>query len=301
LVDLKGICPAIITPFTAKSAVDTDSLSSLANNLVAAGVHGITLFDRISECEKLAPEERILVQRTVVAAINKRVPVIVTVAEDSWDSMANRAREVESEGADAIMLVPPPNPDPDLEIVARQINKFSQAVISPVIVQYSPERMGGVLDADFFLGLQNANPHLGWVRVKTSPAGPLISVLRERSEKRIATFPGDPGIHLIDSLDRGAAGAMTICSLPEIFVRIYEHHVLNELAKSREMQDAVLPLLVDMTQSEEMNIACEKIILTRRRWIAGDLSRPPFFEPDAKHRAELFNEFEILEKYLKPA
>lgn len=299
-MDVKGICPALVTPFTAKSAVDTDSLVSLANNLVAAGVHGITLFDRTSEYEKLTPEERILVQRTLVETINKRVPVIVTISEGSWDSAVNRAREVELEGADAIIIVPPPNPDPDLEVVAKQIIRFSQAVISPVIVEYSPERMGGILDADFFLGLQNASPHLGGVRVKTSPTGPLISVLRERSEKRIATFPGDPGIHLIDSLDRGAAGVITICSLPEIFVRIYEHHVLNELADSREMQDAILPMLVHMTQSQEMTVACEKILLTRRRWIAGDVSRPPFFEPDAKHRAELFNEFETLERYLRP-
>ena len=56
-MELKGICPIIAAPFTAKGDVDYDSLQNEIYWLAEHGAHGATLFGIAGEYYKLTDEE----------------------------------------------------------------------------------------------------------------------------------------------------------------------------------------------------------------------------------------------------
>ena len=55
--ELRGICPIIATPFTAKGAVDYDSLENLIRVLIQGGCQAVTLFGIAGEYYKLTDDE----------------------------------------------------------------------------------------------------------------------------------------------------------------------------------------------------------------------------------------------------
>ena len=57
MLELKGICPIIATPFTAQGEVDYDSMTNLLHALAKGGCHGMTLFGIAGEYYKLSDDE----------------------------------------------------------------------------------------------------------------------------------------------------------------------------------------------------------------------------------------------------
>ena len=69
MIELKGICPIIATPFTENGEVDYEDLYSLVKTLIQGGCHAVTLFGIAGEYYKLSDEERKkMVEITVKAA-----------------------------------------------------------------------------------------------------------------------------------------------------------------------------------------------------------------------------------------
>jgi 4-hydroxy-tetrahydrodipicolinate synthase len=49
MIDLHGVFPYLVSPVDAAGRIKTDILGHLADGLVKAGVHGLTLAARLSE------------------------------------------------------------------------------------------------------------------------------------------------------------------------------------------------------------------------------------------------------------
>ena len=73
---MQGIFPILVTPFDRLERIDTDSLCSLVDYTIDAGVHGLGIALG-SEILKLTESERDLVISTVVNHVRGRVPVVV--------------------------------------------------------------------------------------------------------------------------------------------------------------------------------------------------------------------------------
>eukprot|EP00049_Salpingoeca_infusionum_P012077 m.214250 g.214250 ORF g.214250 m.214250 type:complete len:141 (-) comp15100_c4_seq1:1074-1496(-) len=103
---LKGIAPALITPFRAEGeGVDVDVVDQLVKFHLDAGVHGFYLCGNTGEGFNASVQERKDMTAAVMAAMErygKKIPVIVMVAALDINDAIALAKHAESVGADAI-------------------------------------------------------------------------------------------------------------------------------------------------------------------------------------------------------
>ena len=76
----RGVLPAITTPFTAGGEVDHAFLADHAKRLVAAGCTGLVPLGSLGESATLTFDEKVAIVRTLVAAVEGRVPVVPGIA-----------------------------------------------------------------------------------------------------------------------------------------------------------------------------------------------------------------------------
>ena len=142
-------------------------------------------------------------------------------------------------------------------------------------MQYSPNQTGLRLSPRFFVDLTQEFPHIQYVKVDRTPAGPMISTLVEESGGRIKPFVGYAGLQMVDTFARGAVGCMPGCSLPEPYLEIYDALARSDHRQAAALHARLLPLINYMMQSLELIIQCEKSILCWRGMIASDYCRHP--------------------------
>ena len=281
MLELKGICPILAVPFRDNGAVDEQSLTRLVDFLIGCGVHGITLFGLAGEYYKLTDEERGRIRQILLARAQHKIMRIVSITDHSIEVARVRAQEAEAAGADALMVMPPFFLAPGPDAISYHLREIAKAVQTPVIAQYSPHQTGLSLSPSTFVSLMAECPNLSYVKVDSTPPGPMISKLVAESGGQIKTFVGYAGLQMPDAFARGAVGCMPGGSLSEIYIKIYDHIQRGEEDTALSLHARLLPLINFMMQSLEMSIRTEKTILAWRGIIASDYCRRPRAELDS--------------------
>jgi len=130
----QGVFPYLVSPVDASGNVLTDVLARLCDDLIEAGVHGLTPLGSTGEFAYLNSEQRKAVARTTIEAAKGRVPVIVGVASTATADAVDQAKTYEALGADGILAILEayfPVPDGGVEAYFRAI---ADAVDIPVVL-----------------------------------------------------------------------------------------------------------------------------------------------------------------------
>ena len=180
---IAGIIPIVAAPFTADGALDADSFQSLVRHLLGTGVSALTLFGLATEFYKLSDAERARMQSLLLAETVRSTAVagIISITDHSWEVAVGRARAAEAQGADGLMLLPPFFLGPGEDAILDHLRLVIGSVRIPVIVQYAPAQTGVRITPELFLRLRDALPNADFVKVETSPPGPYVSRLLDRS------------------------------------------------------------------------------------------------------------------------
>ncbi|WP_165767944.1 dihydrodipicolinate synthase family protein [Virgibacillus indicus] len=288
----EGILPILATPFSNDGELDYESLENLTEYLAGSGVHGITMFGIASEFHKLTDSERDKMTELTIQTVQKRLPVIVSITDQSWEAAVKRAVQAERLGADGIMIFPPFFLNPLKAEIRNHILKLANAVDIPVIVQYAPNQSGIAFDSGFFVKLNEEAPNIQYVKVESTPPGPTISSIASDAEN-ISCLVGYAGVQMIDALNRGAVGVQPGCSFTEPYVEIYKEYQNGNKEKAFELHRKMLPLLNLLMQNVELIIQAEKEILYRRGIIKTPYCRSPKYSLDAEQHKQM-------NEYLKP-
>ena len=90
-----GVMPYLVSPLTAAGEVRADVLARLIDDLIAAGVHGLSPLGSTGEFAYLNQAQRLAVVEASVAAAHGRVPVIPGVASCAIPDAVAQARAYE--------------------------------------------------------------------------------------------------------------------------------------------------------------------------------------------------------------
>jgi 4-hydroxy-tetrahydrodipicolinate synthase len=115
-----------------------------------------------------------------------------------------------------------------------------------------------------------------------------VRATSERGEtRRISILVGNGAIMLPEELRRGADGAMTGFSYPEMMVEVCRAHFAGKLDRAADLFDAYLPLARYELQPG-LGMAIRKYVLAKRGAIASPaLRRPaPLLTPDEMAEVE---------------
>src|SRR6201986_1013695 len=103
--DFHGVFPYLVSPVDSDGKVRTSVLGRLCDDLIKAGVHGLTPLGSTGEFAYLNRDQRSTVVRAAIEAAGKRVPVVAGVASTSIADAVEQARDYARFGADGILAI----------------------------------------------------------------------------------------------------------------------------------------------------------------------------------------------------
>lgn len=229
--DLKGVIPAIVTPFKEDGELDKDGLKRLTRFLLENGVHGIMTTGGTGEFPHLLREEKKIVTETVVREAKGRIPVIAGTAACSTMetiSLSNDAREV---GADAVIVTPPyyfKLPD---ESIYSHYQTLTEKLDVPIIVYNNPVYTGNDLSPGLINRIADLKGVIG-LKQSNSDLGQLVETIRI-SGKKISINTGIDS-QFYPALCAGAKGIFSTaaCVIPKQMVQIFN------LIQSEQIKEA---------------------------------------------------------------
>lgn len=143
--DLRGVIPAVVTPFTDDGEVDETALRRLTDHLIESGVHGILTNGGTGEFPSLTREERQRVTRVVSQQGRGRVPVIAGTAACSTRETILLTEDAAAAGADAALITTPYYYTLPNEALCRHYQEIGAASGLPIVLYNNPEYTGNNL------------------------------------------------------------------------------------------------------------------------------------------------------------
>jgi 4-hydroxy-tetrahydrodipicolinate synthase len=296
----RGVYVIAATPFTAEGAVDHDSTRRLVDFYLSRGADGLTALGMMGEQQKLSPEESFTFVETFLKRVDARVPVIVGAATPWLDNLKAFAARMMDLGAAAIMVAPMQGLRSD-----EQIYNFFNQVCSvldgiPVVLQDYPQTTGVYMAPSLISRMIDEFDNIVMFKHEDYPGLAKLSTVRRHGEskgRRVPILVGNGAIHYPQELARGADGAMTGFSFPEMTVDVYELWRQGKSEEAETLYDAYLPMVRHELQPG-MGLAIRKYVLARRGAIATDHVRLPGPKLSAEDKAEIDHLIRRLERRL---
>lgn len=275
--DFRGIYPMLYAFFGADGRLERAAMRRQVDGCIAAGAHGLAVGGLASECNKLATAERRQMMEWVLEDAGGRVPVSVTIAENSVAGQAEMAAAAARAGAAWVVLQPPPAPRASEAELIRFYGAVADACALPVGVQNAPEYIGiGVSNAGF-AELNRRHPNLAIVKAE-GPATYIETLARETGGA-FCLFNGRNGVELVDSLRAGCQGLIPGVESCDRQSRIYDLFARGEEAQADREYAELLPLLHFLMQGIDHLLCYGKRLAARRLGLGEVRDRTPAVAP----------------------
>lgn len=300
MTDIQGACPILTTPFDDDRRVDESSLRNIVQTHVEGECSALVLFGLASEFYKLTDAERDrIATATIDECADTDTAVIYSVTDHATNVAVDRAITAEEAGADVLMILPPHFLDPSAADVVSHVERVSQAVSIPVMVQYAPGPTGLTLLPETLAALSDRISNIQYYKIESRPPGPYSEQLFEAATEEVDVFVGNAGYQMIDALDRGAVGVMPGSPLIDVYIDIYDRYVNGNRDEALAIHDELMPILNHITQTPEMAFHYGKQILYRRGLIASPMTRTPSYTPDEQDDRLFERHYAAIEPYLE--
>ncbi|KAA9036101.1 dihydrodipicolinate synthase family protein [Ginsengibacter hankyongi] len=138
IVNWQGIYPALLTPFNANNSIDFDMFKKNLNAQLNAGIDGIVIGGSLGEASTLLNSEKLELLQISKQAMNRPVPIIINIAEQSTKCAIEAAQDAEKNGADGLMLLPPMRYKADGIETVTYFKSVVKATSLPIIIYNNP-------------------------------------------------------------------------------------------------------------------------------------------------------------------
>jgi 4-hydroxy-tetrahydrodipicolinate synthase len=216
-----GVFPYVVSPVREAGEIDADVLTRLCDELIEAGVHGLTPLGSTGEFAYLAWPQRRRIVEVVIAAAKNRVPVVAGVASTTIADAVSQAREFEALGCSGILAILEayfPGPD---EGVFTSFKAIAEAVSIPVVLYTNPNFQRSDLSLPVIDRLSHI-PNIGYIKDASFNTGRLLSIIN-RVEGRMQVFAASSHIPTCVMMIGGVGWmAGPACVAPRQSVELYE-------------------------------------------------------------------------------
>jgi 4-hydroxy-tetrahydrodipicolinate synthase len=230
-----GVFPYLVSPVDRDGRIKTDVLARLADDLIAAGVHGLTPLGSTGEFAYLDREQRSTVVKTTIAAAAGRVPVVAGVASTSTADAVAQARHYQDLGADGILAILEayfPLKDAQVESYFRAI---ADAVDIPVVLYTNPQFQRSDLTLDVIARLAE-HKRIAYIKDASNNTGRLLSIMN-RCGGNISVFSASAHIPAAVMLIGGVGWmAGPACIIPRQSVALYDLCRAGKWPEAMELQ-----------------------------------------------------------------
>jgi dihydrodipicolinate synthase/N-acetylneuraminate lyase len=216
-----GVFPYLVSPLDAAGEVNTEVLTRLCNDLIAAGVHGLAPLGSTGEFAYLSGPQRRRIVEVVLAATKGRVPVVAGVASTTIVDAVAQARDYERMGCDGILAILEAYfPIPD-EGVYAYFKAIAEAVSLPLVLYTNPNFQRSDLSLPVIDRLSRI-PNIRYIKDASNNTGRLLSIINQ-VEGRMQVFAASAHIPACVMLIGGVGWmAGPACVAPRQSVELYD-------------------------------------------------------------------------------
>ena len=272
-----GVYPMLYAFFNQDGKLDREAHRRQVNGCIAAGAHGLAIGGLATECNKLSLDEKQHLAAWTLEDADGRVPVSVTLTENTVQGQQNMLAHAVSHGAAWAVMQPPPVKSASSEALITFFGAVADTATIPMGIQNAPEYIG--------IGLQNAalremnrrHPQINILKAE----GDALYCRRmvEDTEGVFTLFNGRNGIDLIDTLRAGFHGMIPGPDATDVQSQIYEMFQQGRIDDAKKAFQHILPLQLFVMISID-HLLCYGKRLTARRLGLGEVfdrgpSQPP--------------------------
>jgi 4-hydroxy-tetrahydrodipicolinate synthase len=289
--EFHGLFAIAVTPFDEAGEVDYPSLDRLCEFYIEKGAAGIVALGIMGEAHRLSFAESVAISRRILKVVGNRLPVFFGASSPALKVTKELAMEVMDHGASGIMLAPLANQKDEGNILS-YVMAAAEAVGSdaPIILQDYPQETATYLSAPLIARIIESVPSLCAFKHEEWPGLSKLSALRAATQPaRVREFPilvGNGALFLPLELARGANGAMTGFSFPEVLAEVCALFAAGNRTEAEDLYDRYLPFL-RYEHQPVFGLAVRKYMFCRRGVIASYKTRAPGYQLRAVDIAEI--------------
>lgn len=218
--NFEGVFPYIVSPVDESGEVKVDVLTRLSNDLIEAGVHGLTPLGSTGEFAYLTWPQRRKIVEVVVKASNGRVPVIAGVASTSTLDAVYQAKEYENLGCQGILAILEAYFPISDDGVYDYFKAIAEAVSLPVVLYTNPNFQRSDLSLPVIEKLSHV-PNIQYIKDASFNTGRLLSIIG-KVQGRMKVFAASAHIPACVMLIGGVGWmAGPSCIAPKQSVKLY--------------------------------------------------------------------------------
>jgi 4-hydroxy-tetrahydrodipicolinate synthase len=257
----EGVLPAVTTKFNADFSIDRAWTGKNIEAQIDAGVDGIIVCGSLGEASTLSLDEKLQVLDIAVEASRGRVPVLLTIAENSTLDACRQAEAGSRHGAAGYMVLPGLRYLSDRRETLHHFRSVADASELPLMIYNNPLAYGVDMTPDMFAEIADEKKIVaikescGDVRRVTD----LINVVGDR----FAILCGVDNLAM-EAILMGAHGwvAGLVCAFPRETVVIYKLLKAGRLEEARAIYRWFAPLLaLDVSAKLVQNIKLAETIV----------------------------------------
>ncbi len=236
---IKGVICAMITPMC-NQEINYEATTLLVEKLIENGIQGLFILGTNGESHVLDFEEKIEFARHVIQVVDKRVPVICGVGENSTKTSIALAKEMEKLQADAISIITPYFIPPSPEELYQHFYDIATSVSLPTLFYNMPARTGINIEYKTLKRLSVLDNVVG-IKDSSSNLDNMLSYLEIKKIKpEFSVLSGSDSL-ILSLLEKGGDGGVTSISnlMTKQLVGIYNHFINNELAEAKKCQESI--------------------------------------------------------------
>ncbi len=246
---IKGIWPALCTPFDDRYALSTDRVAPLVRHLVDAGSDGFFVTGGTGEGRQMSVAERRRMCETVTGEVANQIPVVFHVGGTTTEDAVVLASDAASLGADAVASVAPADRPNDLAAAVRHYAAIGAVSSVPFYVYWLARDVDGQVGPGQFLEAMDAVPHFAGIKF-TDPNFFVFQQLVDLSKGALNAITG-PDEMCVAGFVMGSDGAIgsTYNIMPRLFLRMYEAFRTGRVREAMDLQvqaNRVIALLISV-------------------------------------------------------
>jgi len=236
MIELKGVVPAVTTPFKEDRTLDIEGFRKLIDIVIEDGVHGIVVNGCTGESWSLSNDERALIFKTAVDQSAGKVPIVAGCGAICAKDAISNVRQAEKAGCDAVMIQPPWYVLISLEEVLEFFMEIIRGTELPVMIYNIPRRTGINLSVDLVDRLAD-EPKVIALK-ESSKDWLLLSAMIRKVKDRINVLAGYANLLGLAALSEGAVGYVDSSTpvLGKRSLEFYQAATSGNLEVARRMQ-----------------------------------------------------------------
>lgn len=240
----RGVTTAMITPFLLDGSVDFDGLRRNTRHQIENGITGLLPLGTTGEAPTLSEDEKERVVRIVIEetrGANSNARVMVGVGTNSTSKTIHNARQAQSWGADALLVVTPYYNKPTQEGILAHFSAVCTETDLPVVVYNIKGRTGTNIETATLKAMTAANGQVIAVKEASGDIMQMMDVLAQIPE--LAVYSGDDGL-TFPLLALGGQGVISVVSnlLPKQVVEMVSAALDGNLELARQLHFQRMPI-----------------------------------------------------------